>query len=64
MEKATDFLTQNETVNAKDETATHDDDQVIHEDGQGTDDDQSMMPRNDDAAEEMDADNFMQMYEE
>ena len=64
MEKATDFLTQNETASAKDETATRDDDQVIHEDGQGTDDDQGMMPQNDDAAEEMDADNFMQMYEE
>ena len=64
MEKATDFLTQNETVNAKDETATRDDDQVIHGDGQGTDDDQGMMPQNDDTAEEMDADNFMQMYEE
>jgi small subunit ribosomal protein S1 len=64
MEKATDFLTQNETASAKDETATQDDDQMIHEDGQGTDDDQGMMPQNDDTAEEMDADNFMQMYEE
>ena len=64
MEKATDFSTQNEILNAKDETETRDDDQVIHEDGQGTDDDQDMMPQNDDTAEEMDADNFMQMYEE
>ncbi len=64
MEKATDFLTQNETENAKDETATQDSDQVIHEDGQGTDDDQGMMRQNDDTAGEMDADNFMQMYEE
>ena len=51
MEKATDFLTQNETASAKDETAIQDDDQ-------------GMMPKNDDTAEEMDADNFMQMYEE
>ncbi len=64
MEKATDFLTQNETASAKDETATQDDDQMIHEDGQSTDDDQGMTPQNDDTAEEMDADNFMQMYEE
>ena len=51
MEKATDFLTQNETASDKDETAIQDDDQ-------------GMMPQNDDIAEEMDADNFMQMYEE
>ncbi len=51
MEKATDFLTQNETASAKDETAIQNDDQ-------------GMMPKNDDTAEEMDADNFMQMYEE
>jgi len=64
MEKATDILTQNETAGAKDETETRDDDQVIYEDGQDSNDDQSMTPQNDDAAEEMDADNFMQMYEE
>ena len=51
MEKATDFLTQTETASAEDETAIQDDDQ-------------GMMPQNDDTAEEMDADNFMQMYEE
>ena len=51
MEKATDFLTQNETASANDETAIQDDDQ-------------GMMPQNDDTAEEMDADNFMEMYEE
>lgn len=51
MEKATDFLTQNETASDKDETTIQDDDQ-------------GMMPQNDDIAEEMDADNFMQMYEE
>ncbi len=64
MEKTTDFLTQNETDMTKDEMALQNDDQVIHEDGSGTDDDQDMMPPADDSTEDMDADNFMKMYEE
>jgi small subunit ribosomal protein S1 len=64
MEKTTDFLTQNETTNAGDDAVSKDDDQVIHEDEPGTDDAQEMESLSDDASEDMDADNFMKMYEE
>ena len=64
MEKTTDFLTQNETVTADDETAIQTDDPVVYEDGSGTDDAQDLAPLDDDASEDMDADNFMKMYEE
>ena len=64
MEKTTGFLTQNETVTADDVTVSKSDDQLTYEDGLGTDDVQEMEPLNDDASEDMDADNFMKMYEE
>ena len=64
MEKTTDFLTQNETVTADDVTVSKNDDQLTYEDGLGTDDVQEMEPLDDDASENMDADNFMKMYEE
>jgi len=64
MEKTTDFLTQNETVVTKDEEVLQNDDQVIHEDENGADDDQDMMTSTDDITEDMDAENFMKMYEE
>lgn len=64
MEKATDFLTQNETVTADDETVSKSDDQVVYEDRPGIDDAQDMESLDDDASEDMDADNFMKMYEE
>ena len=51
MEKTADFLTQDKMPSADDETAVRDDDQNI-------------VPKNDDASMQMDADNFMEMYEE
>ena len=64
MEKTNDFLTQNETANAKDETGARDDGQEVYENGQDRDDDPDMMSQGDEGSEGMDADNFMKMYEE
>ena len=64
MEKTTDFSTQNETVTADDTTMSKGDDHGVHEDESNMDDVQDMGLLDDDASEEMDADNFMKMYEE
>ena len=64
MEKTTDFLTQDETDHSQDESVSQNGDPMIHQDEQRLDDAQDMMTIEDDTGEDMDADNFMKMYEE
>ena len=60
MEKTTDFLTQDETDHSQDESVSQNGYPMIHQDEQRLDD----VTIEDDTGEDMDADNFMKMYEE
>ncbi len=64
MEKTSDFLTQNETVNSQEEKGPETNDETIQQDQDQPDDVQETMTLEDDTEEDMDADNFMKMYEE